>query len=239
MAASGQLWVVNSLGGFLSNKAFSEKIRVAAQPTMLFRRHVDAEMEKGEVAGGDTVLFDKIKNVTTAGSSLSETSTIPKTEFKIVQDSVVIKEFGNSVPFTEKLSVISKISVPELTRIALTNDMAKVLDSVAAAQFTSTTWKAVCETTASTVFSTNGTAGTSAVANPSDKNLRDIVDTMKKANTPKFGDGKYRAILATNAIRGLYDFFESKANFTTLGIATSGLVGQYYGETNAAFRKAA
>ena len=135
----------------------------------------------------------------------------------------------NSVPFTEKLEVLSKINVPELTRIALTNDMAKTLDSQAAIQFTATEYKVVCETTASTVITTNGTPGTAAGANPSDKNIRDIVDDLKKKNVPKFGDGKYKSILSTNAIRGVYDFFEAKANFTTMGIAASGIVGIYYG----------
>jgi hypothetical protein len=140
-----------------------------------------------------------------------------------------LTEYGDSIPFSEKLVHLGKININALVETALRNDMAKVLDSQAAAAFTSTTWKAVCETTASTVLTTTGTAGTAAVANPSDKNIRDIIDEMKKANVPTLSNGKYMAILSTNAIRGIFDYFESKANFTTLGVANSGLVGEYYG----------
>ncbi len=35
---AGQLWSVNSLGGFLANPTLSRKIRHAAQPLMKFKK---------------------------------------------------------------------------------------------------------------------------------------------------------------------------------------------------------
>lgn len=226
---AGQVWAVNSLGGFLSNNDFSEKVRMQAQPKMLFRNFVDDEPEPGEMRKGATSLFDKVRNVATAGGTLNETATIPKTNIQIVQDSVTVTEYGNSVPYTEKLTSLSRINVPTMVQNALTDDEAKVLDSAAAAQFVATEWKAQIVNTATTSFNTASSAPGAAGASMSDKNARDIIDQLKQNNVPTFGDGLYRAICSTSAIRGLFDFFEQKANLTTLGVARAGTVGQYYG----------
>ena len=77
-----QVWVTNSLGGFLSNEEFSKQMRHRSQPTMFFRQFVDIEPASGK-SRGDTVLFDKISNITTQGGALNETSTIPKRNFNI------------------------------------------------------------------------------------------------------------------------------------------------------------
>jgi hypothetical protein len=63
----------------------------------------------------------------------------------------------------------------------------------------------------------------------SDKNVRDIVDRMKILNIPRHSDGNFVCIASTNSIRGLYDYFEAKANYTTMGPSFSGEVGNYYG----------
>lgn len=87
-------WTLTSFGSYLSNTDFSEKVRYAAQPKMLFRRFVDQEAETGMKRGGEVSLFDKLRNVATAGGSLTETTTIPKTNFQIVQDSLTVYEWG-------------------------------------------------------------------------------------------------------------------------------------------------
>lgn len=90
-------WTLTSFGSYLSNTDFSEKVRYAAQPKMLFRRFVDQEAETGMKRGGEVSLFDKLRNVATAGGSLTETTTIPKTNFQIVQDSLTVYEWGEPV----------------------------------------------------------------------------------------------------------------------------------------------
>ena len=223
-----QLWGVNSLGGYLSNDAFSKKIRHAAQPLMYFRQFVDAEaaMKKG---AGDTVLFDKISNISTAGGTIAETSTIPKNNYTIVQGSLVLNEYGNAVPFTLKAKTLSQVSVPDIVETVLRNDMAKVLDSAAAAQYKTAETKAVIVNTATTTFTTDGTATSTASGSMSDKNVRDIIDRLKSNNVPRRADGKYICIASTNSIRGLYDFFEAKAQNTTMQPLYVSEVGTYYG----------
>lgn len=81
------------------------------------------------------------------------------------------------------------MSVPDNVKIVLRNDMAKVLDSAAAAVFTGGDYKATVINTATTTFSTTGTATATATGDMSDKNVRDVIDKLKKLNVPRY-DGK-------------------------------------------------
>ena len=225
---SQQMFSVNSLGGFFTNDVLSKKIRHSAQPLMKFRQFVDLEPASGK-SRGNKVFFDKISNIATAGGTLVETSTIPKTNYTILQGTLTITEYGNSIPFTQKLQTLSEVSVPDSIKTVLRNDQAKVLDSAAAVQFQTSDYKAVCETTASTVFASAGVAGTAAVASMSDKNVRDIIDKMKILLIPRADGSNYVCIASTNSVRGLYDFFEAKAQNTTMAPLMSGEIGSYYG----------
>lgn len=223
-----QLFAVNSLGGFFSNDILSKRIRHAAQPLMKFRQFVDAEPAAGR-SRGNKVFFDKVSNISTQGGTLNETSTIPKRNFTIKQGTLTVTEYGNSVDFTLKVQTLSEISVPESTRTVLRNDMAKVLDSAASDQYKTSDYKAVATSTASTVFTSDGTATATASADISDKNVRDIIDQMKTLNIPRYDGSNFIAIHSVSSIRGLYDFFEPKAQMTTMGPLFAGEVGTYYG----------
>jgi len=225
---SGQLWVANTLGGYLANPPLSKKLRYAAQPLQKFRQFCDAEPAAGR-SRGDSFLFDKISNISTAGGTLSETNTIPQNNFTISQDTLTITEYGNSIPFTLKVQTLAEIDVPASIKAVLTNDMSKILDSAASAEFLKAEYIAVCSSTAVTAFTTNGTATITATANMSDKNVRDVIDYMKIKNMPRLSDGNFVCIASTNSIRGLYDFFEAKAINTTMGVSYSGEIGKYYG----------
>lgn len=225
----GQIvWAVNSLGGFLASSNLSQKVRHAAQPIMKFRQFVDIEPASGK-RRGDTVLFDKISNINTAGGTLVETSTIPKNNFYVRQGSLVITEYGNAVPYTLKAKTLSEVTLDDAVQTVLMNDQAKVLDSAAATQFKNTEYKAVCTNTATTVFTTNGTATATAAANMSDKNVRDIIDKLKILLVPRYDGMNYMCNASTNSIRGLYDFFESKIQYEQTQLMFAGEIGRYYG----------
>ena len=225
-----QVYGTSNLGGYFSNAPLSAKNRIIAQPTMKFRAFTDVSSAIG-ARNGESFLYDKISNIQTQGSSLTETSTVPKSNFLITQGSLTLKEWGNSIPYTFKVDKLSQLSVPDNIRTALRNDWSKVLDSAVKAQFVSADFKVVITTTAATTITSDGTATSTATGNTSDKNIRDIVDDMKKKNCPKRAGGNYVAICSTNFIRGAYDFFEPKANLTTMSSAVDGVMGQYYGVT--------
>jgi hypothetical protein len=149
---------------------------------------VDPEPAAGR-SRGEKVLFDKISNITTAGGTLTETSTIPKRNFIIRQGTLTVAEYGNSIPFTLKVQALSEVSVPENIKTVLRNDMAKVLDSAAAAQFQTSDYKATVTNTATTTFGSAAAAVATSSGSMSDKNVRDIIDRMKTLNIPRY-DGQ-------------------------------------------------
>lgn len=225
---SQQLWSVSTLGGYLSNSVLSKQIRHAAQPLMKFRQFVSPEPAIGKNRG-DKVFFNKISNISTAGGTLTETSTIPKRNYTIVQSTLTVNEYGNAVPWTLKAQVLADVQVPDLVKTVLRNDMAKVLDSAAAAEYKTSVYKAAVVNTATTTFSTSGTASATSSGSMSDKTVRDVIDKLKTLNVPRYDGNNYICIASTNSIRGLYDFFEAKIQQTSAKPLFNGEVGQYYG----------
>jgi N4-gp56 family major capsid protein len=225
---SQQIWATDSLGGYLANDVLSKQIRHAAQPLMRFRQFVTPEAAGGK-SRGDAVLFNKISNISTAGGTLSETSTIPKRNYTIKQGTLSVAEYGNAIPFTLKAQTLAEVSVPDIVKTVLRNDMAKVLDSAAAAEFKTSVYKAAVVNTATTTFSTSGTASATSSGSMSDKTVRDVIDKLKTLNVPRYDGESYICIASTNSIRGLYDFFEAKIMQTTAKPLFSGEVGNYYG----------
>ena len=222
-----QLFATNSLGGFLTNNTLSKQLRFRTQTMQRFRQFCDDESYAGKNRG-NKVFFDKISNISTAGGTLIETETIPKRNFTITQGTMTITEYGNSIPFTAKLENLSDMDVSESVRTVLMNDMKVVLDSAAATQFKTNDYIATITNTATTTFGTAGLALATAGANMSDKNVRDIVDQMKRLNIPTRDNDEYVCIGSTNSIRGLYDFFESKAQNTVMTPLYRGEIGSYY-----------
>jgi len=224
-----QIYATNSLGGYYAVPQLTSEIRNIAQPMMKFRDYVRMEPNAGK-GKGDTIYFDKNLNPASNGGTISETDTISKTSFSITQGTLSMTEYGVAIPYTGKLQTLGQIAISDSIKTALANSQAKVLDSAAAAQFQASDYKVVCENTATTVFASNSVAGTAAGANMSDKNVRDIIDRMKILNIPKRSEtGMYHCIGATNALRGLYDFFESKVQNTSMDDIRKGLIGSYYG----------
>lgn len=222
-----QVFSVSSLGGYLTNNQLTKEIRHRSQPLMRFRQFTDIERAAGKNRG-NLVFFDKISNISTAGGTLNETSTIPKRNFTITQGTLTMTEYGNSIPFTLKLETLADITVPENVKVVLRNDMAKVLDSAAAVEFQTSDYKATITNTATTTFGSAAAALATSSGSMSDKNVRDIVDKMKTLNIPTVDGNSYVSIASTNSIRGLYDFFEPKAMQTTMSPLKIGEVGTYY-----------
>ncbi len=222
-----QIFATDSLGGFLNNDELSLQMRYLSQTTQRFRQFTDLEPSAG-AGKGSKVFYNKISNISTAGGTLVETNTIPKNNYTITQGTLTMTEYGNSIPYTQKVKSLSEVSVPDSIRTVLTNDMGVVLDSAAATQFQASDYIATIVNTATTTFGTASAALSAQGADMSDKNVRDIIDQMKKLNIPRVG-GEYICIAATNAIRGLYDFFEAKAQLTTMKPLLIGEIGSYYG----------
>jgi len=230
----GQVYSVSSLGGILSQPYLSQKLRSKAQPLFRFRQFVDAKEAIGKNRG-DTFLFDKTQNVQTQGGVLVETNTIPETQFVTNQGTCVITEYGNAVPFTQKLENLAQFQIEPLTEQKLRDDMVKVLESAAGAQYVATDFIAVQSATNSVVITTNGTATAIASANLSAPNTRSIVDFMVKQLIPKYDGRNYVCIAGVTALSGMYSDTAaggwvdvSKYTVTFAPNIFAGEVGEYY-----------
>jgi N4-gp56 family major capsid protein len=230
----GQVYSVSTLGGNWSQPYLSERMRHVAQPMFRFRQFVDVKEAIGKQRG-DTWLFDKAGNVATQGGTLTETNTIPETNFVTNQGTGQIFEYGNSIPFTQKLMNLAQFQLEPVTEQKLRDDMVKVLESACGTQYTNTDFIAVCTATNSVIFTTNGTATASASANGSAANTRSIVDYMKKKLIPKYDGRNYICIASVGWLSGMHsdtgtggwvDVSKYTVQFSTN--IFNGEVGNYY-----------
>ena len=95
---AGQLFSVNSLGGFFYSQNLSDELREALQPMSRFRQFCDVKDASQQGKGkGQTFTWDVVSNVASAGGTLVETNTMPETQFTVTQATLTINEYGNSV----------------------------------------------------------------------------------------------------------------------------------------------
>src|SRR5574337_1180474 len=129
---AGQIWVTNSLGGYMYSDKLSKVLRFSLQPTVKYRQFCDVKDAAGQGKGkGDTYHWNVYSDVATAGTTLTETSTMPVTNFTITQGTLTINEYGNSVPYSGKLDDLSQHPVTEIIQKVLKNDAKKAFDTAA------------------------------------------------------------------------------------------------------------
>jgi N4-gp56 family major capsid protein len=207
---AGQVWsggfTSGTLGGYLSIEKLSAEIRYQAQPIFKFRQFVNIHEALGRGAG-DTIFFDKVGNLATAGGTLVETNTIPETQYLLRKGTLVVTEYGNSVPWTGKLEELAKFDVENITSRTLRDDQAKVLDSAAGVQFRAGYQKYVCLTGSTGTLTTNstagGTAGVTGACNLNAYHIRQLVKHLKKTNVPKYDGENYICIASVEALDGI------------------------------------
>jgi N4-gp56 family major capsid protein len=131
-----QLWATNTLGGYFYSLNLSDILRQALQPAVKFRQFADVQdaSQQGKKKG-DTFTWDRVSNVAVRGTTLTETNTMPETQFTITQGTLTITELGNSIPYSGKLEDLSKFSVRDTVMRVLKNDATRTLDAHCHTQF--------------------------------------------------------------------------------------------------------
>jgi N4-gp56 family major capsid protein len=217
----GQLWAVNSLGGYLYSGDLTSELREVVQPKYRFRQFCDVRDKEARGKNkGEKWEWDVVFNVQTQGGTLVETNTMPETNFKIYQASGTITEYGNSVPYTGKLEALSKFSVRKPVTTALKNDMAKVLDSAAYDQFNLTPLRVEAASGTSTTAITLTTDSIAASSNSVGLNrthVRLIHDTMEERNIPYYDGDNYIAVARPTTFSPLKTDLESVQQYVTEG----------------------
>jgi len=205
---AGQYWQVNTAGGYLANPRLSRTIRHAAQPLMKFRQFVRPEPGFGKNVG-DRIEFIRISNVQNAGGPLEETQKIPETNVVISKGAVIVREYGNSIPYTGKLEALAEFSVENIWTVALRDDMAKVLDKACYEAFAQAKVKYTPTGTASSPsyqISTNGTPAATATRDITLADIKNVIDYMKQVlKVPPYDGENYVAIVSSYVARKIMD----------------------------------
>jgi N4-gp56 family major capsid protein len=225
-----QLWATNTLGGYFYSLNLSNELYESLQPMAKFRQFCDIKdaSQQGK-RKGDTFTWDIVSNVVTQGGALTETNTMPETNFTISQGTLTITEYGNSVPYTGKLEDLSKFAVKDVVMKALRNDAGKVMDAAAHQQFNLTPLR-VAGTSSTTV--TLSTAGTCTATNSQAYNSNHaklITDTMKERNIPAYQGDDYVAIAWPTTFRFIKNQLETLHTYTETGLQMilNGEIGRY------------
>lgn len=236
---AGNLWAVNSLGGYMYSLELSDILRTAVQPLCKFRQFCDAKdfTDKG-LHKGQLFTWNVYNDVATQGGVLTETSTIPQTNFTIAQGTGTVTELGNAVPYTGMLDNLSKHPVQEIINKVLKNDCKKALDQQAFNQFNATLLR-VCAYGASTtgtdtsavVLSTAGTMTVTNSVNMHKNHIKSIVDVMKERNIPPYMMDEYFAIAWPTTWRPVKNDLEAVYQYRDEGFQMiyNGEIGKFEG----------
>ena len=232
---AGQVWSVNTSGGYMYALNLSRELRMSVQPVVKFRQFCDIKDAAHQgLHRGDTFHWNVFSDVATQGTTLVETNTIPETSFTISQGTMTITEAGNSVPWTGKLDDLSEQPVREIVRKVLKNDAKKAFDTLAAAQFNAAKLRVVPTAGTSTTALTLTTNGTATLTNNvafQKEHVKLIVDTMKERNIPAYTGDDYYSLAWPSTYRTLIDDLEGIHQYVDQGfqMIMNGEIGRYEG----------
>jgi N4-gp56 family major capsid protein len=231
---SGQVWSVNTLGGYMYADQLSNVLRMALLPTVKFRQFCDAKdaTEKG-LHTGQLFNWNTYSRVTQGGGQISEDVDMPSTNFTVGQASLTITEYGNSVPYTGKLDDMSKHPVTEIIHKVLKVDAKETLDGAAWAQFNQTVLQ-VAPTGGNSATSVTSSVGPTGITNAlamNNSHVKAISDLMKEANIPPYVDDDYYAIAWPTTLRTFKNSLESIHQYVETGfqLIANGEIGRYEG----------
>lgn len=217
---SGQLWAVNSLGGFYYSLNLSKDLRMGVAATSKFRQFCDIRDAWGKVTrSGQTFTWDTVPMMGRGSRLLTETNTIPQGQHTVLQGTLTMNERGFSVPYTEFLESMSQFTVRQPIMKVLKYDAGCDLDCLAHQQFNLTPLRAAATGTGDTVTLTLNSSATLTTSNAiSPTNLKSIIDTMKGRNIPRYENGDYYALSRPLAARGIKNALETLLQYTESGI---------------------
>lgn len=228
---AGQIWSQNSAGGYFYSNQLSNTLRTYVQPLTKFRQFADGEQVFGKHRG-QSFTWDIVSDVNNPGGVISETNTVPQTNFTIAQSTLTVTEYANAVPWTGMLEDLSKFEVSSPVGKTLKNDCAKTLDRGVWAQFKATPIHFIASAgtdTASLTFYTNGTVtGTNSVGLGT-AHLKTLVDHMKTVNVPPYLGDDYYAIANVATYRPIKNSLETLHQYSATGLdlIMRGEIGRY------------
>lgn len=232
---TGQVWAVNTLGGYMYSDELSDKLRMAVQPLVKFRQFCDAKdaTSKG-LHKGELYHWDVYSDIQTQGTTLVETNTMPESNFVVSQGTLTVTEYGNSVPFTSKLDNLSKHKVEEVINKVLKNDAKKAFDNAAHDEFDSTLLRVVPTAgtdTSALTLTTNGTATLTNNLALGKAHIKTLGDLMKERNITPYMSDDYFSLARPSTYRSFKNELEGIHQYVDRGfdMILNGEIGRYEG----------
>ena len=211
----------------------SDKLRMGVQPLTKFRQFADVkDASQQGLNKGDTFHWNIFSDVDTQGATLTETNTMPETQFTITQGTLTVAEYGNSVPYTGKLDDLSEQPVTEIINKVLKHDTKKALDTAAAAQFDACKLRVVpsggTDTSAVTLTSDGTATATNNIA-MGNAHVKTIIDTMKERNIAPYSPDDYACLALPTTLRAFKDDLEAIYQYSDPGYQQilKGEIGRY------------
>ena len=230
-------WATNSEGGYLYADELSDELRTALQPMVRFRQLCEPDpgaLEKG-LHRGDKYRWNVYGNLSRQGRELDELTPMPETSFSTAQAELTITEYGNSVPYTGKITAMAKHDAISIINKQLKNDARKAFDIAAHAQFKLTKLRVAptsgTSTTAVTLTTNAATADTNNVAMGTG-HVKAIVDLMRERNVPGYTeDDDYVTISHPTTFRPIRNELETIHQYIEPGQQKiyNGEIGRYEG----------
>lgn len=232
---AGQVWGTNTLGGYMYSLNLSKELRQAVQPLVKFRQFCDVKdaSQQGKKKGQD-FNWNVYSDIVDQGSTLVENQAMPESNFTITQGTLTITEYGNSVPFSEKLDNLSEHSVKEVINKVLKNDAKKAFDIAAHAQFDSSPLTVTPTAGNSATAVTLETAGQSTITNAiamGKDHVKAVSDIMKERNIPTYANDDYYCIAHPSTFRTFKNDLEAIHQYVNAGYQKimNGEIGRYEG----------
>jgi N4-gp56 family major capsid protein len=225
--------------GYLHQNKLSARLRYYLTPNCQFRQFCDLKEALGK-GNGDTVDYRIVTNLQNGANvmGLLERHLMPEDRFRIKTDTVCVKEYGNSVPFTGKAKALSKWEIDDIIRKLLARDAANTIDSVVEMEFDQCLVRYVGQTAATGTFFRNGYPGLANGTGMYPFHVKEIIDDLRSREVPTYDGTDYICLGTTFALRNLKDELEDVQMYTVPGRkpVLNGEVGRYYGcrfiETN-------
>ena len=217
---AGQLFAVNSLGGFYYSLNLSKELRQGVQATSKFRQFCDVRDAWGKVQrSGQTFTWDAYPMAGRANRALSETNTIPQGSHTVYQGTLTMSERGFSIPYSEFLESLSQFNVRQPIMKVLKYDAMCDIDCLVHQQFNKTALRAAATATGDSVaLTTNSTATLTVSKAYSWTNHKSLVDVMKGRNIPYYTERDYAAVARPAGLRQLKNDLEAVHQYTETGL---------------------
>lgn len=230
---TGMVWSVPQRGGYMYADNLDSHLRMQLQATCKFRQFADPKEDALGLHKGNTYRWDRISSIATRGGPLEELERMPETEATIGQAELIVKEFGNSMPFTGLLDLMTELAVKDAIDQLLRDDARGTLDRMVAYQYFQTPLRvSPANSGASTtdiVLTTNGAASTTNNIELGLGHVKAISDLMKDRNIPAYDGDDYAALSHASTLTNVRDEMEDIHQYTETGIGLifRGEIGRY------------